>query len=496
MDVWFGAATYSISNTPQGYEELLSKNPEEQLDFIIGFEPKDFFRESRQGLLQQLSAAVARDFGWGMRFATAMAGRQLWKSDVWNAILEGWRNSVTADHWKEILRFLLGHEKVLEATIYNVANLLDDGAEKPDRAFPDDCVVDAVALGEKAWEACVRSPGQKDEAKDWLFVALNRPAGTLTLFFLRMLSKARKNAADWKELPPAYRKTFGSIVSGTTCAAELGRVMLASQVLFVFGADNAWTVENIVPLFKWSSDHRRALQAWHGYLGWGQWNDALLTSMMPNFEETFPVLHSEFGEFREKLCSHLAGIAVFSSIDPLEQGWLNRFLTTVQEEEREMWASSVAVVLKGTTEASKTAVWNRWIGKYWRNRIEGIPVPLSADEVGRMVSWVVHLEPVFPEAVDAFCASPTAKLERDYIYYDLAQSDIGKRHPSSASRLLLRLLRSQTGQLWGCDSVETIIKNILSAAPAEKEDLLLACDELARLGCGNAADLRRTIQDA
>lgn len=125
--------------------------------------------------------------------------------------------------------------------------------------------------------------------------------------------------------------------------------------------------------------------------------------MMPNYEETFPVLHAEFGEFRERLCSHLAGIAVLSSVDPLEQGWINRFLTTVEPEEREMWASSVNTVLKSTTEASKTEVWNHWIAKYWRNRIQGIPIPLSADEVGRMAIWVVYLEPVFAEAVDALC---------------------------------------------------------------------------------------------
>jgi len=499
MDAWIGTATYNISNSPQGYEELLSKSPEEQLDFIIGFEPKDIFRESRAELLQQLSAAVARNFAWGQRFAEVMAERQQWQSDVWNAILEGWRSSITADHWPVILRFLLDHTKVLEVGFYNVANLLNDGAEKPERAIPDGSVAEAFSLGEKAWAVGVlgsQELKQKEEPKDWLFVALNRPAGTLALFFLRMLSKTRKDAgATWKGMPPEYGNIFASIISGTTYGAQVGRVILASQMLFLFTADETWTAKNIVPLFKWSSDPKRALQAWHGYLGWGQWNDALLAFMMPNYEETFPVLHAEFGEFRDKLCSHLAGIAVFSSIDPLEHGWINSFLRTVEAEEREMWASSVNGALQGMKEASKTAVWNRWISKYWRNRIEGIPLPLSASEVGRMVIWAVHLEPVFPEAVEAVRASPSPNLQLDYIFYALAQSDVGNRYPDSAARFLLHLLRNQTAPFWGCDEVEKVVQKILTAPPANKEDLLLACDELARLGCGNAAHLKRTIQD-
>jgi hypothetical protein len=501
MDAWIGTATYLIANSPQSHQELLSKTPEQLVDFIVGFEPTDTFRESRSALLQQLSTAVASDFEWGRRFANAMAERQLWNADVWNAILEGWRSSITADLWPEIVRFLLGHSYVLEVGIYNVANLLNDGAEKPGWTIPDPSVADALRLGEKAWDACVKSNQEqkgKEEHKDWLFVALNRSPGTLALFFLRLLSKARKDAGtEWKGIPPEYKNIFASIVSGTSYAAEVGRIILASQLLFLFTSDETWAVENIVPLFKWSSDPRRALQAWHGYLGWGQWNDSVLPFMLPNYEETFPVLHTELGRYREGLCSHLAGIAVFSSIDPLDQGWLNRFLTTVQEEEREMWASSVSMTLQGTTGAFKATVWNRWIKKYWRSRIEGVPAPLSAGEVRRMVSWVIHLEPAFSEAVDAFCASSAPKLDFDYIYHEFAQSDVGKQHPNSAAKFLFHLLRNQTRQqFWACDDVETLIKKILSAAPANKDDLLLACDESARLGCGNAADLRRTVQGA
>jgi hypothetical protein len=498
MDGWIGPVTTGW-RSPVGFQEILSKTPEDQLGFIVDFEPKDSFREpSRQGLLQELTAAIARDFEWGMRLARALSAEQQWKADVWIAIVEGWRTSVTGSQWPAILDFLLGHERILGPTMHSVAGLLDDGVEKPDRVIPDDSVVKAVALARKTWDACVQDEhGKHGEAKDWLFVALNHAAGTLVLFFLRILSKTRRAVGpEWNGLPLEYQEIFTSVVAGNTYAAELGRVMLASQVLFLFGLDDKWTVENIVPLFKWSSDSKRALQAWHGYLGWGQWSNALLVHMIANYEETFLVLHAEFGESRDKLCGHLAGIAVLSSIDPLEHGWLNHFLASVHSEEREMWASSVAMVLQGATEASKEAVWNRWMRKYWQNRIQGVPVPLSAEEAGKMTRWAIHLEPVFPEAVDVSCASPPPELKFNHIYYELARSPVPNQHPTAASKFVLYLLRNQTGQFWGCDDVETIVKNILSTKPLDKADLLLICDQLARLGCGNGASLRSIIQSS
>lgn len=75
MDRWFASSTFSTLNSPVSYEELLAKSPEDQLDRIISFEPKDLFRESREGLLQQFSMAVAHDFDWqGNSFGSRMYG--------------------------------------------------------------------------------------------------------------------------------------------------------------------------------------------------------------------------------------------------------------------------------------------------------------------------------------------------------------------------------------------------------------------------------------
>src|SRR5205085_4502302 len=111
------------------------------------------------------------------------------------------------------------------------------------------------------FEAIADKP--KQESEDWLFVAINHPAGALISFFLKALSKTRRQTeSDLTGIPSEYKKIFSSVVNGNTYAAEVGRVVLASQLLFLFSADEKWAVENIVPLLRWSYCPRRALQAW------------------------------------------------------------------------------------------------------------------------------------------------------------------------------------------------------------------------------------------
>jgi len=141
---------------------------------------------------------------------------------------------------------------------------------------------------------------------------------------------------------------------------------------------------------------------------------------MPRFEEAFPRLHSGFGkEQRKRFCEYLAGIACHSSINPIQDGWLNRFLLSVTEEESVMWASYVRQMLKGMKEPAVESAWNNWIGIYWQNRIEGIPVPLVASEASEMVEWTPYLKASFPDAAEKIYRSPKPKKEHSFLFEEL-----------------------------------------------------------------------------
>jgi hypothetical protein len=495
FDSWVGPVIVGWKS-PKKVEDILAASPSSQLEFLITFQEANFDGPSREGLLQEVIKAIALNFGWGLQLAHELAARKLWSNDLWRCVIEGWKSSVTAEQWRSVLDFLKSHPELHTAFVYNIANLLEDGIEKPDRLIPAPQISDAVMLAEHIFAQVlsnVQEGERKDKSDDWLMVAINHPAGTLTMFLLRALSRERE-INKTTPFPDNYRRVFNDVIAGKSYAAELARVALCSQILFLFNVDDQWTIANLVPLMDWKSDPTRAKQCWDGYLTWGQWNNAILPFMLPMYETIFPYLHSEFERQKSSsFCGHMAGIALLSSINPLDSGWLERFLRLVDTEEREMWASNVGHVLSGTTEDSKAATWNGWMQRYWNNRNQGVPLPLSATESAAMLHWAMHLGSFFPDAVEAIFESPRPKLEHSHIFYEFSNSDIATKEPKSALRLLHYLLQCESGNFSGCEYVEKAVAAAMKTTTAEKALTLLICDELARLGCKNAAGLRDSV---
>jgi hypothetical protein len=498
LDVVIGPVQYG-SPSPLTTPEILSKDPEELIEFVATFKPQHPFGPDIHGLIGAVTEAVVQSYDWGMRVARALQTKESWKSDLWKGVVDGWKHTqLTTTQWEEVLGFLNKNDQLLGSVRHEVSSLLENGIKAPSHQIPASTLHLSISVAEKLWSICASSEeGIRDKADDWLFVAINHPAGTLAEFVLYVISNARKESGDnWKGIPTEYQRFLTAVLTGKSHSAELGRVILASRIHFLFSSDKAWTVGNVVPLLDWPNNSRQALQAWHAYLTFGTWDDDLLAHLVPYYEQAFPVLHSEFGRFRQRFCEHLAGIACFSSINPITHGWLNRFLLAVGQEERVTWASYLYQMLKSMKEPAKRNAWDGWINSYWKKRISGVPAPLDGIEVAEMVRWTPELDGAFPEAVLRIIESPKpiwGDAFSDFIYDELAGTDYPDRCPGLTAKLVLHLLRSGLGSHFAFGSVEGIAKRA-AVARAEKRDLLDICDQLARLGYTQASNLRNAIE--
>jgi len=494
MDSWIGPVRAGWES-PSTDRELLSKTPEEQVEFLISFRPEHPLGPSREGLIDEVTKAVANQWDWGMALMHALKRRGWPQPDLCKAVVDGWRQPDLADaQWEEVLGFLLDNDQVLSFVVYEASLLLENGVARSSNAIPDSCLRLAKRLSENLWSVCASSDqGRQEKADDWLFVAINRPPGTLVEFFLHLLSRLRRQSGEqWKEIGLEHKEFLESVLRGPSYAAEVGRIVLASQLHFIFSIDETWAVGKLVPLFDWSADSRRALQAWHGYLGWGRWTHGLLPHLMPYYEKAFSALHSEFGRFRQSFCDHLASIACFGSIDPMKDGWLNRFLPAAGLEERIMWAASMAATLGQMREPATQSAWERWIRVYWQNRIEGLPVSLDAAEAGQMVLWSAHLQSAFPEVVTKIRSGPVPNLQHSFIYHELSKSEIPIRHPTSTAELVLYLLSAASVPFYDIDAVVDVVRR-LALSDIDRLALRQICDELARLGYYGAQALKDSV---
>ena len=122
----------------------------------------------------------------------------------------------------------------------------------------------------------------------------------------------------------------------------------------------------------------------------------MLKHLLGYYERRFPPLRNESNDMLRRFCGHLAGIAIYALVHPLEEGWLLRFLSSVEAKARATWASQMRSGIRNLDDAAKPNLWQRWLRAYWRGRLQGMPVALDSDESGEMLQWARNLGAVFP----------------------------------------------------------------------------------------------------
>lgn len=450
----------------------------------------------REGLLAILTEAVSQSFKWSWQLVVVLREKEEWSSDVWGSVFRGWqKGTLTENQWTVVLSLLVDHMQ-LYGFASSIADLLEEGISKKQGGLPSPCLSLAESLANQLFDACVKEPRDEEKLEnlDWLGKAINHPGGKVVKFWLHALSKRRAEAGEtWTGLPVKYKQCFEKVLSGESYTAQLGRVVLGSQTHFLFSMDADWTREKVLPLLDWSKDKRRAQQAWHGYLVWGRWNEALLPDLLPLYEQTFTKLSTELPSLRDRFCEHLASIAIYSSSNPVKDGWLQNFLLKVDPESRKHWAANIYHQLLSLKEESARDLWERWMDDYWSQRIKGVPLPLSEGEKEEMVLWAIPLEPVFPAVVKKICDNPAPGLKDTLFYRNLDQKKFATRHPVSLTHLLQHLLSNAYEPFYRCKEVEELVQSLVGSDVPIGE-LLLVCDQLARLGCPNSAKLKELVE--
>jgi hypothetical protein len=480
---WYSSVEWVEPQSPIIVDELLSKPVSEIIEFLLTYQGEKFLGPDREELLFTVQEAVARSFPWGWELIKELEAREEWSTDLWDAIISGWQAThLTETQLEQVLQFLEQCREIWRHR-YKIAELLKKVVEVSEKSLPISLLSRAEAFIDRLWQE-VEDYNEKEmenNVNDWLTMAINHVGGIITQSWLLALSKRQaKKESDWQGILDKYKTRFERIISGKSGTAAMGRVILASQLHFLFSLDRNWTRKKIVPLLNWDIDAQRAEQAWEGYLWLGRWNEALLSDLLPLYEQAYNKLPRDSKTY-EWLCAHLASIAVRSSIDPIKSGWLDKFIATVDEKTRIKWATEVIHQLTSLTSEVVKGIWDKWIKNYWSRRINGISLPLSEAEVGIMVDWALALQPVFSEVVDLIVTGPTPVLQFSSIYYRLVKENFAEKYPWDTARLLIHLLAGESRPFYHCHELIKLFNDISKGLPSDNIKPLK--DHLIRLGC-------------
>ena len=234
----------------------------------------------------------------------------------------------------------------------------------------------------------------------WLSHAINHWAGQIALIALHLLADSSRNDPNQTQIPDPLRALFHRMLTGTDRASQYAQVVLASRLYLLYRTDEPWSLNRVLPLLDPNSDQDRALRCWNGYLTRGRSDQQLLEAgLLNHYLSLIPLLDKTTSEARGAFHQHLADIALFKGINPVENSWLGRFTSAAESEDRVGWINQVAHRLRNMPAETAEAQWDAWIRTYWKNRLQSIPRVFTMGEASAIPEWAFTLTDSFPEAV-------------------------------------------------------------------------------------------------
>ena len=436
---------YDSSESPWSVEELLSRPAGERLEQLLSFGEDGGFESSRDGLLLSVGEAARRDFKWGLALADALAGSGDWDSDLWTTLLRSWARELDEDKHRQAFA-RLGDAELQRCQAQGIADMLLALVKDGGLPYAHALLEESNHLARSLWAHCSQDDGERG-SEGWFAAAINHPAGALTQYWLLRLSLWRNRHETRPEaMDEEHSSALLHVINDRAVAGRLGRTVLAQSLGFLLAADEAWTRAHLIPLFE-DADGDDYQGVWDGLL-YGRMDRNVITAMedaifaaIPHMSDLFP----SHGQHREAFIALCTAVVTSFVDDPLDV-WTPEFFKAAYDSDKRRFAWSVGDHLRGVDDAGQREWWERWLKRYWENRLQGVPVPLSEGEVAEMVGWPRCFESLFPDAVDLAVEMPGAPLEGWRVLHAMDEGDHWSSYPEATVRLLAYVAEHDASQ--------------------------------------------------
>ena len=435
--IWVG------QQSPWSVEELLSRPAEEWADKLLSFEPKptDFSGPDREGLGLAVENAANQKFEWGITLAKVLSELGKWDSDLWPALIRAWSKELTEAKHREVLR-RLSRTELYQEHAHWIADALYALVRNEGMPYALNLLQEANGIAMRLWENIDSNEQPSENIPDWFDYAINHTGGKIADFWLGSLSLWRKQQNPKPDaLCNEYFDALSSIAQDESLAGRLGRSVLAGELSFLLEADEKWTKENLLPLFKQHEKKEDYQAVWDGFqyvplipLVAELMEDALLEAVSHIQSDLFD------GYRRSNFIQAYTTMLVYYVDNPIEN-WIPRFFDNATEEDRNHFAYVIGLQHLNDLDVSRQREWwERWLKRYWQNRLEGVPKQLTSGEVEQMLDWLQYFKgDVFPEAVDVAIRMKSVPIQGGFSFYKFNQSDLWQRYPEAIAKLLVYL---------------------------------------------------------
>lgn len=403
--------------------------------------------------------------------------------DLVRGVIRGWMGAIVDEDTAVLILGRLGTVD-LGVVSDDVARLLSEGGQSESTPTEWHRLGASRDLAERVWQAMETGEPPGDHV-DWLSQAINHPAGWLAQFWLHAISADWRVAGDsWPGLPDTIRAQLKSLLAGTDQRTAMAEVVIASQLHFFFAADRDWCEDHLLSLLDWANA-TRARRTWDGFLLWGRWNDQLLKAGLLAHYIGATEHIGEFGDqSRRQMYQHLASVGLYSEIDPIADGWLRAFTTTVDADARTEWIDQTTWLLRQMPGDAVEHQWQRWMRQYWRDRLDSVPIQLTIEEASALASWTAYLKDSMADAATLAMEHAARLGEHPILLADLSEDDRLASAPVEMTALVAHLLRETQPPFWDCHHLRDVVRKLREQS--DQVDATPILEEAVRLGCSGA----------
>ena len=292
---------------------------------------------------------------------------------------------------------------------------------------------------------------------DLISQALNHRLGYLidALFNYLWSKKPQKD----QKIPEDIKDRMNKIISSSTNASALGKILIASRISSFFVIDPDWCKEYVIKFFSWSNP--LAVHMWQAYLWSARVNADFLTATKEAWIESYSHF-SEFAKTRaeENLCQVLA-IVMLDLPDLLTEEQTRELLYNLNQEGLphviEYFKRRIMTVEDPAT--------------YWNNTIEPIinnywPKDLHMQDkyTSRELSLlIIETKDSFSKAFRAISGILKPSDDISYISHNLEESELPEKYPETVLSLLNKVVSEKAE--WGFDEVRIVLDRVVKSKP-------------------------------
>lgn len=431
-----GIAQSAELHSPWPAEQLLGEKAARWVSRLLN-QPERF--PWSRNLREQVVEAIREEFPWGVEWVNALAEKEEWKSDLWEAPLLAWAEADESEILKWNVFQYLSRSELHFGHVAAIADLLRAWVRsgKHTRLLND---ADRIAM--ELWSVISRDPEKHlpyhEPSPDWLTSAINCPAGVLAEFWLMRFSAGG--------LRGECRMALSEIVRDLGVSGRLGRTVLACSFPALLLKDEEWARENLLPFFEFpvDKDVKDCQAVWEGFLYRPYLGDQVFSLMGAAFHIAVEQLqddrHFLVGELRRQFLHVCAEIVTDKHLtpDPMKK-WLPHVLRNCVVHDKGVFVAEIGNSLERMSEKNREESWSRWIKEYWQERQDGaIAGALTREETTGMFYWLPYLrDTMFAEAVDlAVQTSPMPDMQHDLLFRELDEAGLYEEQPEAVVKLL------------------------------------------------------------